>query len=136
MIDLTEQEWLELYGIDNEDRKIRGFKPDFTKWVAIPVDMNEDGDYDDYDDDELAELGVDINRNSHWHIAPKVFWERNGFIPDSCIGFEVPGFYECQEHKLEANEETENPKQQLKQLGFEIIDNPVWGWCRKKQGDE
>lgn len=115
MIDLTPEQLYELYGYrdDDDDDDAIGWtdysndewKPDFSKWVAIPQE----------DDCE------------QWMIAPTIFWDANGFIPDWCIGFDVPGFYEANEHTLGPKMPPHEARQVLIALGFTIIDNPIWG---------
>lgn len=79
---------------------------DFTKWVAMPNEYS-DGD------------------SESWFIAPEEFWNKNNFIPDDCIGFTIPGFFECSEHTIESTDPSLSVLQQaqaLKDLGFKIID--------------
>ena len=103
MIDLTKEQWAEFYGITFDSRgnqeSIPGWKPDFSKWYAL------------WDADEDC-----------WFISPKVFYDNNKCIPDHCITFEVPGFYEGMEHALMSENLTfyEEQEQQLIDLGFKL----------------
>lgn len=117
MVDLTIEQLKELYGhhwVEDEGEEVwvesaeDSWKPDFSKWVAIPQDDNPE----------------------QWAISPKVFWDANGFIPDWCIGFSVPGFYEASEHTLTPKMSQHEPRKALLAMGFTIIDDPVWGWDR------
>lgn len=98
MIDLTDEQLLEFYGLtfdeEGDEHPVKGWKPDFSKWVAIL-------------------------RDERWCIAPEPFWDANKFIPDHCIGFEVEGFRECSEHTLDSD--IENQEQALRDLGFQIL---------------
>lgn len=119
MIDLTDAEWNEFYGLtfdeDGEDWLPLGYQPDFTKFVAVP--------HIDQDDCE----GL-------WCIAPKVFWENNACIPDWESGFKIPGFRECMEHTFEPSEGVEGIEASaLRLLGFEVIEDPDWYFESKKQ---
>lgn len=123
MIDLTNEQFEDLYGYNPDedegydyiddyiDREKSDWKPDFTKWVAIKSSVL-DGE-DDWSD--------------RYFISPKLFWDNNGYIPDWCVGFSVPGFYESSEHCLGAKMDLHRPRHSLEALGFTIIDNPVWG---------
>ncbi len=107
MIDLTNEQWFEFYGIiiDEDGDAVypsEQWKPDFSKWVAV----------------------LSCEDNEHWCIAPKPFWEANGFIPDHCIGFDVPGFWESQEHTLDSN--IEDQEKALRDLGFNVLINAKW----------
>lgn len=72
---------------------------DFSGWVAM-----EDPCQDEW---------------KSWLISPRVFWKEEDCIPDWCMGFEVPGFWECCEHTLDTDEE--DPEAVLRALGFEIV---------------
>jgi hypothetical protein len=115
MIDFTDEQLFEFYGLaydENEDEliQIKGWKPDFSKWFALLSKGDE----------------------KRWCIVPKLFWNNNGFIPDFCIGFEVEGFVECQEHMLNSYElNLEDQEQLLRNLGFEILVEPKWYHSRK-----
>jgi len=114
--DSYEQYLFEHYGTHNLDiEPLRNWKPDFTKWIAI-------------------------GENGLWNIAPKVFWEKNSCIPDFNLNFEIIGFEEVQEHTLLyvkgmdvdwdkeqwGDGQKEIEEKALKELGFEILENPVW----------
>lgn len=117
MIDLTDAEMQELYGLvideDGDDWLPRNYATDFSKFVAMP---HFDEDY-----------------KGKWCIAPKVFWENNACIPDWSTGFNVPGFRECCEHTFEPLEGVDGIEvSELRLLGFEVLENPVWHFDRKK----
>lgn len=114
MTDLTEEQWLEFYGLTfdedgDEHGPPKGWKPDFTKWVAVLSCEYED----------------------KWCIAPKPFWDANGFVPDHCIGFQVEGFRECQEHTLESD--IDDQEQALRDLGFEVLTDAEWYFDRTEK---
>lgn len=111
MIDLTNDQWREFYGLEfdengDTDGAPRGWKPDFTKWVAVLWEENTE--------------------DSWWCIAPKPFWGANRCIPDHCIGFEVPGFWESTEHTLDSENDLLDQEEALKQLGFEVMRDAEW----------
>lgn len=96
--------------VDLTEREFVGLYPDsgkcdLSKFVAVPSEEHE-----------------------RWHIAPRVFWQNNGFIPDWC-GPEVPGFAECCEHTYEYLGDGD-PREAFRSLGIEAVNNPVWGWDR------
>ena len=101
---------------------------------------------------EAKKIGVDIggkkalfekNLSKDWvflfhddekyavHVAPKVFWEKNGYIPDTCIPdwLQIPkNWYECMEHCLERCEEVKDKRtfrtvarKELGEAGFEEV---------------
>lgn len=122
IIDLTDEQFEELYGYnpskEDEDEDYDepvdlqadiNWRPDFSKWVAIS-------------DDNIQDC------KGLWMISPKIFWDNNHFIPDWCLGFRVPGFYEAREHTLGPKMSLDNPEEALRRLGFTIIKNPMWGW--------
>lgn len=107
MVDLTNEQWMEFYGLTfNGEGDSHGppknWKPDFSKWVAV----------------------LSCDDEEHWCIAPKPFWDANGCIPDHCIGFEVEGFWECQEHTLDSDIRDE--EQALRDLGFQVLVDVEW----------
>lgn len=108
MIDLTAAERVELYGSADLDPK-HGWKPDLTKFVAVPsVEHDDDG---------------------MWCLAPKVFWERNGCIPDWHSGFDIPGFGEAMEHTFEF-EGDGDPVAALAAAGIAVDMEPAWYFDR------
>lgn len=115
MIDFTDEQLCEFYGLEyneNEDEylQVKSWKPDFSKWIAI----------------------LSTGDEKRWCICPKLFWEANGCIPDFCIGFDVEGFGECQEHMLDSYDlSLENQEQLLRNLGFEILVDAKWYHNRK-----
>jgi hypothetical protein len=124
MIELTEEQFSEFYGLRKNKAgdwvKQKNWKPDFTKWVAI-FSAEDDFNYD-AEDGEESDWVEEV-----WSVAPKPFWAANGFIPDTCLGFNIPGFYECEEHKLSPKMKKTDCEQAFRKLGFQIVKNPVWG---------
>jgi len=107
MVELTDEQWLEFYGLTfdedgDEQGPVKGWKPDLSKWLAV----------------------LSCQDKKRWCIAPKPFWDANACIPDHCIGFEVEGFWECQEHTLDSD--IEDQEQALRNLGFQVCADAKW----------
>lgn len=113
-MDFTKEQIAEFYGITyegNREVNIPNWKPDFTKWVAVKR-YEDDGEVD-------------------WCISPKVFWEAKRCIPDHCISFRVPGFYEAAEHELLPCDPAIDEEEALRSLGFEVITDPKWWYSHE-----
>ena len=69
------------------------------------------------------------NRHGEWCVAPKEFWERNHYVPDTCLTLDVPGFDEVQEHTIVARDGSDG-RAQLESLGFLVLDDARWYFQR------
>lgn len=59
-----------------------------------------------------------------WCVVPSDFWECERCIPDWSMDSVPNGFFECQEHTLDASCSLLEQKFMLRKLGFRIIDVP------------
>jgi hypothetical protein len=113
MPDLSEKEYQKIYGLyfdkNGDERYCKNFELDYSDWYAV----KSNSEYDNIDQELL------------WYFVPKKFWDMNKYIPDSCLGHEIPGFVEACEHELEYVGEG-CPKEAFKRLGVEIIEEPDW----------
>jgi hypothetical protein len=66
-----------------------------------------------------------------WCISPKSYFEQHGSIPDCHANLSLSGVDEVMDHTLAVTAEGDD-RQHLESLGFEILDNPVWYFDRKK----
>lgn len=112
-MELTQQDLQEYYGIQH-DKKITNWTSKWSNYVAI-------------------------YKQGKWHIAPLKYWEANHYIPDFHSGLEIPGYTETNEHTFTPNEPDTTQQQQrenLAQLGLQVLDNPVWWYdiLRQKRG--
>lgn len=82
-------------------------KGQFTDWVAVLYE--EDGD-------------------PRWCIAPQDFWDEHHYVPDDCIEFNVPGFFEAAEHVLRPLDtlSIEEQGEALSKLGFKVLKDVHW----------
>lgn len=85
-------------------------KGQFTDWVAVLFKDNE----------EYGE--------ARWCIAPQDFWDEHHYVPDDCIEFNVPGFFESAEHTLRPldNLSIEEQGEALGKLGFKVLKDAKW----------
>lgn len=65
------------------------------------------------------------NGFGEWSISPKAFFIDHQRIPDGHAQLETPGLEEVMDHTLRATDGSSG-RELLEQLGFEIIDNPIW----------
>lgn len=82
----------------------------FTGWVAVLFK----------DSEEYGE--------ARWCIAPQDFWDEHHYVPDDCIEFKVPGFFESAEHTLRPldNLSIEEQCEALGKLGFKVLKGARW----------
>lgn len=113
MSDFTREDWLKYYGLKynvttDEYYEVDNFKPNFNDWVAFKYDEE------------------DYEQHTNWFIAPKTFWNNNGYVPDWSLGFKVPDFPETMEHCIEWSG-TGDGSLELRSMGFHVLFNPSSG---------
>ena len=106
--DFSDEQFERFYGYrpDEGTPAPADFQPNFSEWIAY---------YDAVED--------------YWAIAPKIFWEKNKYIPDHDSGIRIPGFYEGSEHLFRLDDTYKQlygikpPCRVLQELGFQVIDS-------------